>query len=92
MLLNLAITWVWGILFAVLYLRTENLFVVIGVHALANAPVTVLAMPSEGLANLLPLLLSLVLIAVWGPGKRWLSRLGRTSPSSGRTLTQEQPS
>jgi hypothetical protein len=90
MLLNLAITWVWGILFAVLYLRTENLFAVIGVHALVNAPVTVLAMPSEGIAGLLPLALSLVLIFVWRPAKRWLVRLGRRSEQSGKTLAQER--
>lgn len=89
MVLNLAVTWVWGILFAVLYLRTGNLFVVIGVHALVNAPVTVLAMPSEGLAGLLPLVLSLVLIVIWGPGKRWLHRMQTSTPSD-RTATGDQ--
>jgi membrane protease YdiL (CAAX protease family) len=91
MLFNLTIVWVWGILFAVLYLRTENLFVAVGVHAQANAPVTVLAMPSEGVAGLLPLALGLVLILIWGPGKRWVDRLGTRSQRS-KSLTQESAS
>ena len=91
MVLNLAVTWVWGMLFAVLYLRSDNLFVVIGVHALVNAPVTLLAVPSQGLAGLLPLVLSLVLIVIWGPGERWLQRLQAPTPSD-RMETQDHAS
>lgn len=33
----------WGILYTVIYLRTDNLFLVVGVHALGNAPSTLFA-------------------------------------------------
>lgn len=33
----------WGILYALLYLRTDNLFLVVGVHALGNTPTTIFA-------------------------------------------------
>jgi membrane protease YdiL (CAAX protease family) len=33
----------WGILYTLLYLRTDNLFLVVGVHALGNTPTTVFA-------------------------------------------------
>ncbi|MBE2267601.1 MAG: CPBP family intramembrane metalloprotease [Anaerolinea sp.] len=33
----------WGILYTVIYLRTDNLFLVVGVHALGNAPATLFA-------------------------------------------------
>ena len=73
---NLIQLWLVGIVFAVLYLRTENIFIAVGVHTLVNAPVTILAMPSKAVAVLLPLILALVLIAVWKPLAGWLGRLG----------------
>ncbi len=33
----------WGILYTLIYLRTDNLFLVVGVHALGNAPSTLFA-------------------------------------------------
>ncbi|MDX2163617.1 MAG: type II CAAX endopeptidase family protein [bacterium] len=33
----------WGVLYTLIYLRTGNLFIVIGVHALGNAPTTLFA-------------------------------------------------
>lgn len=33
----------WGILYTIIYLRTDNLFLVVGVHALGNAPSTLFA-------------------------------------------------
>lgn len=33
----------WGILYTLLYLRTDNLFLVVGVHALGNTPTTIFA-------------------------------------------------
>jgi len=73
---NLLLVWVYGALFAFLYLRTENIFIPVGVHALANAPITIVAMPSEIVAGFLPLTLGLVLIVVWGPVTRWTERRG----------------
>jgi membrane protease YdiL (CAAX protease family) len=33
----------WGVLYTLLYLRTDNLFLVVGVHALGNTPTTLFA-------------------------------------------------
>lgn len=75
LLFSLLILWVFGIILAALYVRTGNLFLVIGVHALVNAPVTVVAWPSQGLASLMPFLLTLVLLALWGPLRRLNAKL-----------------
>lgn len=37
---DLALLTLWGVLFTLLYLHTDNLFIVVGVHALGNAPTT----------------------------------------------------
>jgi hypothetical protein len=74
LLLNLLLVWGYGILFAVLYLRTENIFIAVGVHALANAPVTIVALPSQSVGGLLALALGLVLIAAWRPLTRWMEK------------------
>lgn len=78
--------WLVGIVFAVLYLRTENIFIAVGVHILVNAPVTILAMPSEAVAVFLPLILALVLIAVWEPLVGWVERRGRVLEHSPQAL------
>jgi membrane protease YdiL (CAAX protease family) len=78
---DLLLVWLVGILLAVLYLRTENLFVVIGVHALNNAPVTIAAPPSQAIAGLLPLVLTIVLILIWRPLMHLIERQ-RDAPSS----------
>jgi membrane protease YdiL (CAAX protease family) len=80
-LLDLLVVWVTGILFAVLYLRTGNIFIAVGVHALVNAPVTVVALPSQATAKLLLLILSLLLILVWGPLIRWVERRVAAQPA-----------
>ena len=33
----------WGTLYALIYLRTNNLFIVVGIHALGNTPTTLFA-------------------------------------------------
>jgi hypothetical protein len=85
---NMIQLWLVGIVFAVLYLRTENIFIAVGVHTLVNAPVTILAMPSKAVAVLLPLILALVLIAVWELLPGWVERQGRLLQHSPRALKQ----
>lgn len=85
LLVSLLVVWVTGIVFALLYLRTENIFTVVGLHALVNAPVTIVAMPSETVAVLLPLVLSLVLFAAWRPMTHWMEQQGLVSQQSPRT-------
>ncbi|MCS5479938.1 CPBP family intramembrane metalloprotease [Corynebacterium sp. YIM 101645] len=57
-----------GILLALLYVRTANLFIVIGVHALMDAP-TALVSSSIIDAGLLVLLLAVLLLGLW-PGRK----------------------
>ena len=52
-----------GIVYSLLYLRTDNLFLVMGVHALGNAP-TFLIAPTIGTPNLL-LLFTVVIWILW---------------------------
>lgn len=33
----------WGVLYTLIYIRTDNLFIVVGIHALGNAPTTLFA-------------------------------------------------
>ena len=40
---DLALLTGWGVLFTLLYLHTDNLFLVVGIHALGNAPTTLFA-------------------------------------------------
>ena len=90
---NLIQLWLVGIVFAVLYLRTENVFIAVGVHTLVNAPVTILSMPSEAVAVFLPLILALVLIAVWEPLVGLIERRGdavQQSPNAVNQLMQSQ--
>jgi membrane protease YdiL (CAAX protease family) len=86
LLLSLVIVWVSGVVFALLYLRTENIFVAIGMHALVNVPVGIVALPSQAVGELLPLFLTLVLIVVWGPLTRWKERLGAAQPAQPPTV------
>lgn len=68
-----------GIFFAVLYMRTNNLFLVMGLHALINAP----GLPFVGRidASLFVLLLALALVLAQPLLARWFSRvLGTGSP------------
>ena len=58
-----------GIVYSLLYLRTDNLFLVMGVHALGNAP-TSLITPTIGTPNLL-LLFTVVIWILWPRMKKW---------------------
>ena len=61
-----------GIVYSLLYLRTDNLFLVMGVHALGNAP-TSLITPTIGTPNLL-LLFTVVIWILWPRMKKWEER------------------
>lgn len=73
-----------GIVYSLLYLRTDNLFLVMGVHALGNAP-TSLITPTIGTPNLLLLFMVLIWL-LWPRIKKrggegtlpFASRAGRT--------------
>jgi len=52
-----------GLIYGVLYLRTENLFFVMGVHALGNAPMPLISPLIE--PSILVLLLAIVWAVVW---------------------------
>lgn len=52
-----------GVVFALLYLRTRNLFLVIGVHALYNAPTALLA--HGGAPSLVALGLVMLILLLW---------------------------
>jgi hypothetical protein len=70
---NLAFVFVSGVLFALVYLRTGNLFVAVGVHALGNAPIAVLA--DRTLAAWLTNPAMVVLILAWTPIERGLGAI-----------------
>jgi membrane protease YdiL (CAAX protease family) len=61
-----------GIVYSLLYLRTDNLFLVIGVHALGNAPTSLIS-PTIGTPNLL-LLFTAVLWILWPRMVKWEER------------------
>jgi membrane protease YdiL (CAAX protease family) len=61
-----------GIIYSLLYLRTDNLFLVVGVHALGNAP-TSLITPTIGTPNLL-LLFTVVIWLLWPRMGKWEER------------------
>jgi len=58
-----------GIIYAILYLRTDNLFLVVVFHALGNAP-TPLMIPVLGTNNIL-LLFMILIMAFWPLIERW---------------------
>jgi membrane protease YdiL (CAAX protease family) len=57
-----------GVLFAFIYLRTGNLFIAVGVHSLADSPVSLFI--SQAAAGNMALALGLILILVW---RKWWS-------------------
>lgn len=71
----------WGVLYTLIYLRTGNLFLVVGVHALGNAPTTLFAtapiLDSGGASMLIYLLAFTTLFAIplWRANRRSLPRL-----------------
>ena len=74
-----------GIVYSLLYLRTDNLFLIIGVHALGNAP-TSLICPTIGTPNLL-LLFTAVIWTLWPRMKNWEDRTSVPSVSKGTRTT-----
>lgn len=60
---NLTFVLASGLVFALLYYRTRNLLLVVGIHALLNYPTVVLG--SEAIASLAVAILSLVLLVAW---------------------------
>lgn len=58
-----------GLIYGILYLRTENLFFVMGIHALGNAP-TSLFISSIGASNIV-LLLAIIWAVLWPKLKQW---------------------
>jgi membrane protease YdiL (CAAX protease family) len=72
----------WGVLFTLVYLRTDNLFIVTGIHALGNAPTTLFATApalSGDRASLLIYALATLVIFVLP----WLARLAESFLSGG---------
>jgi hypothetical protein len=73
--LNLVVLFVIGVLFAAVYLVTDNLFIVVGLHALIDAPTPLVNAP-HGIASALVLLLLLVLPFAWRPVARRITVAG----------------
>jgi hypothetical protein len=70
---DLAMLTGWGVLFTLIYMRTDNLFLVTGVHALGNAPTTLFAsMPALGGAGASLLIYALAVLAIFA--LPWLLR------------------
>ncbi len=73
----------WGILYTLIYLRTGNLFLVVGVHALGNAPTTLFAtapfLERSGESFLIYMIAFTTLFALplWRASRRTLPRLSR---------------
>ncbi len=63
MLIDIPILLGYGLLFTIIYLVTENLFVAVGVHALVNEPTLVTALPFP--AQLILLVMVVVMLVVW---------------------------
>lgn len=70
---SLATLFLLGLLFAIVYHRTGNLFVAVGVHALVNTPTMVVDAPVSG--QFLVLMLITVMVVLWPLRRRW-SRQG----------------
>jgi len=72
-----------GLIYGILYLRTENLFFVMGVHALGNAP-TSLFVSSLGASNLV-ILFAIIWAVVWPKLRKWEAKgsvLGNSTSDS----------
>ncbi|MFW9798984.1 MAG: CPBP family intramembrane glutamic endopeptidase [Candidatus Thorarchaeota archaeon] len=76
-----------GLIYGVLYLRTENLFFVMGVHAFGNAP-TSLVTPSIGPSNIV-LLLAIVWAVIWPRLRKWETKETVHGNSSGGAGIQD---
>lgn len=67
---NLVGVFLLGIIFALLYLRTKNLFIVIGLHSLMNCPTLLVKTPFQ--EESIPVLLSIIVLIFWPRISRWL--------------------
>ena len=76
-----------GLIYGVLYLRTENLFFVMGMHALGNAP-TPLVRPLIGSSNLV-LLLAIIWAVVWPKLRKWEKEVESPRSASVADLFQD---
>ncbi|MUV56458.1 CPBP family intramembrane glutamic endopeptidase [Halogeometricum sp. CBA1124] len=63
LLVSLGMLFLMGLLFALVYHRTGNLLVAVGVHAVGNAPTMLVETPVSG--NFLTVVLAVVLVVVW---------------------------
>lgn len=63
MLIDIPILLGYGLLFTIIYLVTDNLFVAVGVHALVNEPTLITALPFP--AQLILIVLVVVLLVTW---------------------------
>lgn len=63
-----------GFFFCWLYLRTQNLFFVIGVHALVNRPTRLLALPENALPPAVAVNTLALIVALTGTNSRALRR------------------
>jgi uncharacterized protein len=73
----------WGVLFTLIYIRTDNLFLVTGIHALGNAPTTLFnsipALQGSGASLLIYALAVLAVFALpWA--LRWMERISSRVP------------
>jgi len=76
-----------GLIYGVLYLRTENLFFVMGVHALGNAP-TSLFVSSLGASNLV-ILFAIIWAVVWSKLRKWEAKGSVLGNSTGDSEIQD---
>jgi hypothetical protein len=82
LLVSLGMLFLMGLLFALVYHRTGNLFVAVGVHAVGNAPTMLVEAPVSG--NFLAIVLAVVLVAVWPLLARFSGRPDRGNrPATG---------
>ena len=68
-----------GVLYGLIYLRTGNIFIAVGVHALANIPASLFI--SQNAAGNIILALGIVLLFLWRPVSRLLHFLDNPSVS-----------
>jgi hypothetical protein len=68
----LLLLFVWGVLLAIVYYRTGNLFVAIGIHAFMNTPTMLVGPPDAGI--LTAIALGVLLAAFWPRIERFTDR------------------
>jgi membrane protease YdiL (CAAX protease family) len=69
LLISLSFVALLGLLFALIYLRTKNLFLAIGIHALYNYPAPIFG--DSNSARLILVLLTCLLMLLWPRFKHW---------------------